>query len=69
MAIIVVNGKKQEVKKGISVLELIEQNNVAQPEMVSVQVNENFIAREDYTLQLNEGDQVDFLYFMGGGAR
>ncbi|MBP8777027.1 MAG: sulfur carrier protein ThiS [Bacteroidaceae bacterium] len=70
MAIIAVNGKKQEVKNGISVLELIEQNNVAQPEMVSVQVNENFIAREDYpTLQLSEGDQVDFLYFMGGGSR
>ena len=70
MAIIAVNGKKQEIKEDLSVLELIEQNNVAQPEMVSVQVNENFVTREDYpTLQLSEGDQVDFLYFMGGGSR
>ena len=36
--------------------------------MVSVQVNEEFVDREDFaTLQLNEGDTVDFLYFMGGG--
>jgi sulfur carrier protein len=37
--------------------------------MVSVQVNEEFVDREEFaTLQLNEGDEVDFLYFMGGGA-
>lgn len=37
--------------------------------MVSVQVNEEFVEREDFdTLQLNEGDSVDFLYFMGGGC-
>ena len=34
-----------------------------------VQVNEEFVDREEFaTLQLNEGDEVDFLYFMGGGA-
>ena len=48
--------------------ELIQQNNVAQPEMVSVQVNEEFAEREDWeSIQLKEGDKVDFLYFMGGG--
>ena len=48
--------------------DIIKQNNVAQPEMVSVQVNEEFVDREEFaTLQLNEGDEVDFLYFMGGG--
>ena len=69
MATITVNGEKQEVALPITVSELIKQNNVAQPEMVSVQVNEEFVERDDFdTTTLNEGDTVDFLYFMGGGA-
>lgn len=49
--------------------ELIKINKVFQPEMVTVQVNEEFVERDvwDQT-QLKEGDRVDFLYFMGGGA-
>jgi sulfur carrier protein len=34
-----------------------------------VQVNEEFAEREDWErIQLEEGDKVDFLYFMGGGG-
>ena len=54
----------------LNVSELIKQSDVQQPDMVSVQVNEEFAEREDWeTIQLKEGDKVDFLYFMGGGAR
>lgn len=50
--------------------ELIKLNNVLQPEMVSVQVNEEFVDRGDFdTKTLGEGDSIDFLYFMGGGQR
>ena len=69
MAKLIVNGEDQEVQLPATVADLIKQNNVAQPDMVSVQVNEEFVDREEFaTLQLNEGDAVDFLYFMGGGA-
>ncbi len=52
-----------------TVSDIIRQNQVKQPDMVSVQVNEEFINRDDFgTLQLKEGDTIDFLYFMGGGA-
>ena len=38
-------------------------------EAFGVEVNEEFAEREDWeTIQLKEGDKVDFLYFMGGGA-
>ena len=68
MAKLIVNGEDQEVQLPATVADLIQQNNVAQPEMVSVQVNEEFVDREEFAaLQLNEGDEVDFLYFMGGG--
>ena len=66
---IYVNGDAQEVSLPLSVSELIRQNDLLQPEMVSVQVNEEFAERDDWErIQLKEGDKVDFLYFMGGGA-
>ena len=69
MAKIIVNGEYQEVQLPVTVSDIIKQLNVAQPEMVSVQVNEEFVEREEFdTLQLNEGDSIDFLYFMGGGC-
>ncbi len=69
MAKITVNGEVQEVLSGISLTELIKQNNVEQPEMVSVQVNDDFVDRTEWdALEIKEGDVVDFLYFMGGGT-
>jgi len=69
MAKITVNGEKQEVKIPITLTELIALNNIAQPDMVSVQLNEEFVNREDYkTIELKDGDEIDFLYFMGGGC-
>ena len=70
MAKIYVNGDAQEVSLPLNVSELIKQLLVENPEMVSVQVNEEFAEREDWDIiQISEGDKVDFLYFMGGGAR
>ena len=69
MAKIYVNGDAQEVSLPLNVSELIQQSDVQQPDMVSVQVNEEFAEREDWeTIQLKEGDKIDFLYFMGGGS-
>lgn len=68
MAKLIVNGEAQEVQLPVTVADVIVTNNVAQPEMVSVQVNEEFVDREEFaTFQLNDGDEIDFLYFMGGG--
>jgi len=59
MAKIYVNGDAQEVNLPLNVSELIQQNNVVQPDMVSVQVNEEFAEREDWeTIQLKEGDKI-----------
>ena len=70
MAKIYVNEDVQEVNLPLNLSELIKQSDIQQPEMISVQVNEEFAEREDWeSIQLKEGDKVDFLYFMGGGAR
>ncbi|MBR3093882.1 MAG: sulfur carrier protein ThiS [Bacteroidaceae bacterium] len=69
MAKITVNGEVQEVSLPLSLTELIKQNDVQQPDMVSVQVNDDFVDRTEWDgLQIKEGDSVDFLYFMGGGS-
>ena len=69
MAKIIVNGEAQDVQLPLSLTELIKQNDVQQPEMVSVQVNDDFVDRNEWDrLQIKEGDSVDFLYFMGGGS-
>jgi sulfur carrier protein len=69
MAKITVNGEAQEVQLPLNLTELIKQNDVQQPDMVSVQVNDDFVDRTEWdALQINEGDSVDFLYFMGGGS-
>jgi sulfur carrier protein len=70
MAKIQVNGNEQEVEASISLIELIKKNDVAQPEMVSVQINGEFVDREEYaTTLIKDSDEVDFLYFMGGGSK
>ena len=69
MVKILVNGEAQEVQLPLSLTELIKLNNVLQPDMVSVQVNDDFVDRTEWDgLQIKEGDVVDFLYFMGGGS-
>ena len=69
MANITVNGDVQEVQLPLTLAELIKQNNVLQPEMVSVQVNDDFADRTEWEgIQIKEGDNVECLYFMGGGA-
>ena len=64
-----INGKGKEIANTeIALLDLIKLNNVQQPDMVSVQLNETFINREDFEkTTIKDGDEIDFLYFMGGG--
>ncbi len=63
-----VNGKMFETTPDISVVELLNQKNIESPDMVSVEINGAILSREKFNLtKLKEKDQVEFLYFMGGG--
>lgn len=69
MSKIKVNGNLQLVELPQSILDIIKLNKVLQPEMVSVQLNGEFVLRDDYeSTIIKEGDEIDFLYFMGGGS-
>lgn len=66
---ITVAGEKKEVKEGLTLPELIEQEKVETPEYVTVSINDEFVPEgEKATTLLKDGDNVEFLYFMGGGC-
>lgn len=65
---IIVSGEKKEVAENLTVAALIEQEKVETPQYVTVSVNEEFIESGSFADRiLHEGDEVEFLYFMGGG--
>ena len=68
MVYVTISGDKKQIAEGISVLKLLEQENVEMPEYVSVSINEEFVKREDFDKGIvMDGDEVEFMYFMGGG--
>ena len=64
-----VNGKAVECGPGLSVSALLSEQEVKMPDMVSVELNSEILRRDrfDQTI-LKPGDEVEFLYFMGGGS-
>ena len=66
---LIINGEDANSKDGISISELLIEQNVKMPEMVSVELNGSIVRRENFVAtNLKEGDKVEFLYFMGGGS-
>lgn len=64
-----INGEKKTIDDGHSISTLLVAEKVEQPDMVSIQYNGAFLTKESYdSIILHDGDSVDFLYFMGGGA-
>ena len=65
---VTISGEKKQLAEGVSVTELLELENVEMPEYVSLSINEEFVQREDFgTRTVSDGDEIEFLYFMGGG--
>ena len=63
-----VSGVKKVYADGITVEELIAAENVETPLYVTVTINDEFLPSEEReTRVLQDGDEVEFLYFMGGG--
>jgi len=67
---ITVNGEANELQsKEVNLSKLLQIRKVESPEMVAVQLNGEFVDMENYpSTFLKAGDDVEFLYFMGGGG-
>lgn len=66
---ITVAGVNKTYKDDLTLSELIEIEKVENPLYVSVAVNDDFVRSGDFdTHVLKDGDNVEFMYFMGGGC-
>lgn len=65
---ITVTGVKKEVADGLTLAQLVVDEKVETPEYVTASVNEEFISNSSFEdTVLKDGDNVEFIYFMGGG--
>ena len=65
---ITVAGNKKDVAEGLTVAQLVIDENVETPQYVTVTINDEFVESGAFeSTGLKDGDVVEFLYFMGGG--
>jgi len=63
-----VAGNEKEYADALSVSQLIELEKVETPQYVTVSINDEFVESGKFAgTSLHDGDNVEFLYFMGGG--
>jgi len=66
--VIYVNGKKVEIEKNMSILDLLKLRNV-KPEMVRVELNDEIIPKEKYgEIILKSEDKVKLSFYMANGG-
>ena len=67
---VTINGAAETIgEQEVSISRLLALKRVESPDMVSVQMNGRIIDRQQYEQQLIAADdEIEFLYFMGGGA-
>jgi sulfur carrier protein len=64
-----INSKKTLVadKESLSISGLLDELNVEDPLYVTVELNGDILERNDFDrVVVRDGDEVEFLYFMGG---
>jgi sulfur carrier protein len=63
-----ISGKDETVPEGISISDLLKEKGIERPETVSVELNGEILNRTEFDqTKLNNDDEVEFLFFMGGG--
>ncbi len=61
------NGKESDFADGLTVNELLVEQQVKTPEMVSIELNGQILKRSQFDMVLKDGDKVEFLFFAAGG--
>ena len=66
---ITVAGVKKKVADGLTVAQLVIDENVETPQYVTVTINDEFVESGQFAeTVIKDGDSIEFLYFMGGGS-
>lgn len=67
---VTVNGEPLTIEKSVNLTEFLQVAKAEQPEYVTVELNGEFVDHLGFEKTfVKDGDTVEFLYFMGGGAR
>lgn len=63
-----INGEEIDIRKAVTISELIEELKIT-PGRVAVEVNLSVIKKAEFeTFRLKDGDAVEIVNFVGGGA-
>lgn len=62
-----INGKPETLEVS-TVLDVLKRKEI-DPQLVAVELNTHMVEQEQFeTTSVKEGDKLEFLFFMGGGA-
>ncbi len=62
-----INGKQEEIQEA-TLSDLLKAKNI-EPQMVTVELNSKMVDRSSLgSTRIQEGDEIEFLFFMGGGS-
>lgn len=64
-----ISGTQKKYEDGITLAYLVEKEKIQTPQYVTASVNDELISASDFeNVTLKDGDNIEFLYFMGGGC-
>lgn len=66
---VTIAGNVKDIAEGITLAQLVIDEKVENPEYVTVTVNDEFVENHDLAnVVVKANDNIEFLYFMGGGS-
>ncbi len=66
---VTIAGNVKDIAEGTTLAQLVIDEKVENPEYVTVTVNDEFVENHDLeNVVVKENDNIEFLYFMGGGS-
>ena len=66
---VTIAGTTKDIAEGITLAQLVIDEKVENPEYVTVTVNDEFVENHDLeNVVVKANDNIEFLYFMGGGS-
>lgn len=66
---VTIAGNVKDIAEGTTLAQLVIDEKVENPEYVTVTVNDEFVENHDLEhVVVKANDNIEFLYFMGGGS-
>jgi sulfur carrier protein len=63
-----INGEERDLPENLNVIDLLEEIGM-KPDRVAVELNREIVGREQWAAtQLKDGDRLEVVHFVGGGA-